>query len=213
LFAFYRRLDHLQNDVARCVENDVIDSLRPNTMQNTSNFGYLLVDVSRLFLKRFAREAARVGFTLLESKTLGYLARHEGISQARLADLCDLEPMALARILGRMEKDGWVERRSDPRDRRAKRLYLTLQGEQILAELAKIGADLREHLMAKISLRDQENLVRVLDHLYEQLSQTECSGEPERSARENEKECDQVVHVPLKRASRQTGRSVRRRSS
>lgn len=140
-------------------------------MDNPRNFGYLLVDVSRLYLRRFAQRAAVLGVTLAQGKTLGYLKRNEGIAQARLAELCDIEPMALVRILDRMEADGWIERRADPRDRRAKCLYLRPAAHPVLAELAKIGARLREEAIGGAPARDGTVFMRVLEHLYEKLSE------------------------------------------
>src|SRR5450631_4346794 len=89
-------------------------------MDEQSNFGYLLVDTSRLYLRRFTRRAAALGVNLAQSKALGYLSRNQGITQVRLAELTDIEPMTLGRILDRMERDGWIERRSCPSDRRAR---------------------------------------------------------------------------------------------
>src|SRR5450631_1229616 len=87
-------------------------------MDEQSNFGYLLVDTSRLYLRRFTRRAAALGVNLAQSKALGYLSRNQGITQVRLAELTDIEPMTLGRILDRMERDGWIERRSCPGARR-----------------------------------------------------------------------------------------------
>ena len=83
------------------------------------SFGFLLKDVSRLYVRRFEQRAAALGLTLPQCRALVYLAMHEGISQVRLAELTDIEPMTLVRILDRMEADGWLERRLDSADRRA----------------------------------------------------------------------------------------------
>ena len=142
-------------------------------MDNPRNFGYLLVDVSRLYLRRFAQRAAVLGMTLAQSKALGYLKRNEGITQARLAELCDVEPMALVRILDRMEADNWIERRADPSDRRAKRLYLRPAAHPVLAQLTKIGVRLRAEAIGGVPARDGTAFLRVLEHLYENLSEPE----------------------------------------
>jgi DNA-binding MarR family transcriptional regulator len=138
------------------------------------HFGYLLVDTSRLYLKSFARQAAGLGVTLNESKALGYVARNEGISQARLAELCDLEPMTLVRILDRMETEGWIERRADASDRRIKRLFLTPSAQSILDELLEIAAELRERAMSGLLPGDRTAFMHTLEHLYETLSADEC---------------------------------------
>jgi DNA-binding MarR family transcriptional regulator len=145
-------------------------------MQEPPNFGYLLVDVSRLYLRGFAREAGTLGFTLPESKALGYLARNQGISQAGLAELCDIEPMTLGRILDRMEADGWIERRTALRDRRVRCLYLKAPAQSILDELGQIGAALREAATTGVAASDLEGFIRVLSHMYEQLSAADAAS-------------------------------------
>ena len=74
---------------------------------------------------------------------LGYLARHEGINQAGLADLLEIKPMTLVRQLDRMEEDGWIERRPDPADRRARRLVLTEKARPILARILDLSSAVR----------------------------------------------------------------------
>src|SRR5579863_7443561 len=90
----------------------------------TDTFGFLLKDVTRLYVQRFEQRAAVHGLTLPQCRALVYLANDEGISQIQLAELTDIEPMSLVRILDRMETEGLVERRPDPADRRARCLYL-----------------------------------------------------------------------------------------
>src|SRR5258706_14767384 len=91
-------------------------------MDRLRTFGFLLKDVTRLYVQRFEQRARRFGVTLPQCKALGYLSKNEGISQIRLAELAETDPMTLVRILDRMEADGLVERRPDPSDRRAPRL-------------------------------------------------------------------------------------------
>ena len=82
-----------------------------------------------------SKERAALGLTLPQCKALVYLAEHEGISQVQLAELTDIEPMTLVRILDRMESDGWLERRNDPADRRARRLYLKPEGKALVDDI------------------------------------------------------------------------------
>src|SRR5277367_5189535 len=88
------------------------------------NFGFLVRDVSRLYVKNFERHARELELTLQQCKVLAHLSRNEGISQARLAELTETDPMTLVRTLDRMQRDGWIERRADANDRRAHCLYL-----------------------------------------------------------------------------------------
>src|ERR1044072_4205250 len=92
-------------------------------MDRFKNVGYLLKDVSRRYVARFERHAEEVSLTLMQCKVLVHLSKNEGASQVRLCELTDIEPMMMVRILDRMEADKLLERRPDPVDRRARRLY------------------------------------------------------------------------------------------
>src|ERR1017187_2579618 len=94
------------------------------TTDRLRNFGFLVRDVYRLYAKHFERYAREIELTLAQCKVLGHLSRNEGISQARLAELTDTDPMTLVRTLDRMQQDQWIKRRPDPADRRAHRRYL-----------------------------------------------------------------------------------------
>src|SRR5215472_19153878 len=101
--------------------------------------GFLLKDVTRLYTRRFEERAQALSLTLPQCKALTYLARNEGVSQKRLAELIEIDPMSLVRILDRMETDGWVERRADPQDRRARSLWLTPQASPVLERIETIS--------------------------------------------------------------------------
>ena len=121
-------------------------------MNPLRTFGFLLKDTSRLYVQRFEQRAEALGLTLAQCKVLVYLADHEGISQVQLAELTELEPMTLVRVLDRMESDGWLERRSDPADRRARRLYLKAKGKPLVDEIWHLVAlTCREAIVAVVN--------------------------------------------------------------
>ena len=110
------------------------------TTDRLRNFGFLVRDVYRLYAKHFERYAREIELTLAQCKVLGHLSRNEGISQTRLAELTDTDPMTLVRTLDRMQQDQWIERRADPEDRRAHRLYLRQAGGAAHVEDRRSGA-------------------------------------------------------------------------
>src|SRR5712672_4409207 len=92
---------------------------------NSSTLDFLLHDVARLLRKRFEQNARGSGLTRSQWQVLTYLARNEGISQSGLADLLEIEPITLGRIVDKLQTRGLIERRPDPSDRRAWLLHLT----------------------------------------------------------------------------------------
>jgi len=128
-------------------------------------FGFLLKDVNRLNVQRFEQRAATFGLTLPQCRTLIYLAEHEGISQVQLAELTDIDPMTLVRILDRMESDGWLERRSDPGDRRARRLFITANGRPLVDAIWRLVDLTRREAFAGIPKKQTELLIKLLEKI------------------------------------------------
>jgi DNA-binding MarR family transcriptional regulator len=139
-------------------------------MQQLRNFGFLLKDVSRRHVQRFEEHARRLSLTLSQCRTLVRLSENEGVSQARLAVLADVEPMTMVRTLDRMEADGLVERRADPADRRARRLYLTARGRPLVEEIWKLSDRTRAELFAGIGARERQTFMDVLERIHANAS-------------------------------------------
>jgi MarR family transcriptional regulator, transcriptional regulator for hemolysin len=137
------------------------------------NFGFLLRDVHRLYAKHFERYAREIELTLPQCKVLGHLSRNEGISQARLAELTDTDPMTLVRTLDRMQQDQWIERRPDPEDRRAHRLYLREAAKPIMARMWKLADQARQEALSALSVAEREQLLDLLECVHGALLQLE----------------------------------------
>ena len=130
---------------------------------STSEVGFLLHDCARLMRKRFEQRVGSLGFTRSQWQVLVHLAKNEGIHQAGLADILEVEPISLMRILDRLEARGLVERRQHPRDRRVWLLHLTEAAHPILAILRGLGERTRVEVLAGFSEADQEHLIRSLE--------------------------------------------------
>lgn len=114
--------------------------MRPRSPQR--EFAFLVNDVGRL-LRTFADQRARqFGMTRAQWAVLAKLEYMEGLKQAELADMLDLQPITLTRLVDRLCTNGLIERRADPADRRAKRLYLTAQARPLMNRLAELGQDM-----------------------------------------------------------------------
>jgi DNA-binding MarR family transcriptional regulator len=138
------------------------------------NFGFLFRDVYRLYAKHFERYASEIGLTLAQCKVLGHLSRNEGISQARLAELTETDPMALVRTLDRMQNDEWIERRPDPTDRRAHRLYLCEAAKPIMNRMWKLADQARQDALSALSLVEREQLLGLLERVHGTLLRLEA---------------------------------------
>ena len=125
-------------------------------------FGFLLKDVSRLLSHDFERRCAEVGLTPSQCCVLGHLQRSQGISQARLAEFTDSDPMTLGRLLARMEASALVERRADPSDGRANSLYLGPKAGPLLDEVWHLSERTGVVALAGLDAADRGQLVALL---------------------------------------------------
>lgn len=115
-------------------------------------------DVARL-LRTFAdQRAGEFGMTRAQWAVLARLERTEGLKQCELADMLDLQPITLTRLIDRLCDHGLIERRADPDDRRAKRLYLTPAARPVLDRLSRLGKDLMSTVLAGIDPAAVEQL-------------------------------------------------------
>src|SRR5450759_1473361 len=103
---------------------------------------FMIMEVARL-LKTYADQRARqYGMTRAQWAVLFRLDRSEGLKQSELAELLDLQPITLTRLLDRLSDNGLIERRADPNDRRANRLFLTPAARPLLERLTVLGEDM-----------------------------------------------------------------------
>jgi MarR family transcriptional regulator, transcriptional regulator for hemolysin len=94
-----------------------------------------LVESSRLLRNFIDHRAKSRGTTRAQWIVLFRLRQQEGLSQVDLADVLELQPISLVRLLDRLVEHGLLERRHDPKDRRANRLFLTASGKQLVDDL------------------------------------------------------------------------------
>jgi len=119
-------------------------------------------DVARL-LKTYADQRAReLGMTRAQWAVLARVERSEGLKQCELAETLDLQPITLTRLIDRLCDGGLIERRSDPEDRRAKRLYLTPAARPVLDGLTRLGKDIMATVLAGIEPAAVEELLALL---------------------------------------------------
>ena len=139
-------------------------------------FGYTVADITRLFRRVFDRRSAHLGLTRAQWRALSRIERAEGLTQKQLAEDLDLEPIAVGRVIDRLEAAGFVERRADPDDRRCWRLYLAAKSSDVMVDMKKIAALLREDVLVGVSAEDFATTMRVLGKVKETLNELDRTG-------------------------------------
>ncbi len=167
-------------------------------------------DVQRLWVRLFEQFLPQLGMTFTQCKVLVFLSRNEGATQAKLAEASDTEPMTLVRVLDRMERDGLIERRPDPADRRAHRLYLKPASSPILDEALRIGEKARSEALAGLSSEQREQMTNMLEHVRANLAALVSAGEPANAAKQEARPTDSPR---ARRISARTTTRTRRRKA
>ena len=123
---------------------------------------FQIMDVARM-LRTYADQRARqFGISRAQWGVLVRLDRSEGLKQSELAEILDLQPITLTRLLDRLAHNGLIERRADPNDRRANRLYLTPAARPLITKLTDLGQDMMETVLEGL---DDESNARLLHEL------------------------------------------------
>jgi MarR family transcriptional regulator for hemolysin len=131
-----------------------------------------LVESSRLLRNYIDHRAKTRGTTRAQWIVLFRLREQEGLSQVDLAEVLELQPISLVRLLDRLVEHGLVERRSDPRDRRANRLFLTASGRRLANDLDSLREAIATDVLQEIpaaaleaslqTLRDVKERIKIL---------------------------------------------------
>jgi DNA-binding MarR family transcriptional regulator len=151
--------------------------------------GFLLKDATRLLRRRFERELQGMPMTLAQLQVVARLSRHEGIGQVGLAALLDIEPMTLSRHVDRMEAAGLVERRQDPNDRRARRLFTTQKSRDLLAPMRALANEVFDQALTGVSPDQFAAFVATLETIISNLSAADCgAANDDADRRRSEKE-------------------------
>lgn len=136
-----------------------------------------LIESSRLLRNYIDQRAKRRGTTRAQWIVLFRLRQQEGLSQVDLAEVLELQPISLVRLLDRLVEHGLLERRSDPKDRRANRLFLTASGRQLVDELDSLRDAIATDVLQDVPAEAIETSLKSLRDIKERIK-----GAPEQPA-------------------------------
>ena len=130
---------------------------------------FLLTDVKRLLRREYLKSDLPI--TPMQARALVYVSRFEGLRQTALADILEIQPITIARLIDQLSDEGLVERRPDPTDRRAHCLYLTGQAQALLDDIGVVVEDVNRKAVAGLSADEIDQLLHLLKVMHSNLSQ------------------------------------------
>lgn len=137
--------------------------------------GLLLHDAARLLIRRFEARADGYGLSAAQWRLLFRAAREPGLPQARLAEILQIEPISVSRLLDRMEDADLIERRPAPDDRRVRLVFLSARAETMLPGVRGVAQGVYEEALAGLDAARREALIDALDRIVRNLAETDAS--------------------------------------
>ena len=138
---------------------------------DSPTLGFLLHEVARLLRKRFEKNARGSGLTRSQWQVLAYLAQNEGINQRGLAELLEIEPITLGRIVDKLEALRLIKRYPHPTDRRRWLLHLMPAAGSRLEQAGEYGDVTRREALAGVSEADRQRRLKTLEAMKANLTE------------------------------------------
>ncbi|WP_274626599.1 MarR family winged helix-turn-helix transcriptional regulator [Arvimicrobium flavum] len=153
----------------------------------TDRLGFLLHDAARLMRRRFEKRASSFGLSSAQWRLLVRVFKDEGVTQARLAELLEIEPISVSRLVDRMVEGGWIERRFDEKDRRVRQIFLTDRSRPIFGDMRAVAMDVFELALGGLSAEERHITINGLKTICANLTdcETNVSSEERPAARSN----------------------------
>mgnify|MGYP002713162667 CR=1 FL=1 len=100
-----------------------------------------------------------------------HISRNSGIRQVDLAELLEIKPITLARLIDQLADVGLVERCVDPSDRRAYQIFLTAAAPPHLEAIKQVGKNIQDDALRDVDAQQIATLILTLNKMRDNLSQ------------------------------------------
>ena len=124
--------------------------------------GFLIHDASRMRRHAFDHLMKPMGITRSQWWIIAHLSRRDGMVQTELASLLDIGKVTLGSLVDRLSQGGWVERRQDPDDRRARQVFLTARSHELLQKMRSVERMLNRGVLRGLSHDERDQLAALL---------------------------------------------------
>jgi MarR family transcriptional regulator for hemolysin len=147
--------------------------------------GFLIHDAARLLRRRFEKRGSQHGLSAAQWRLLFRVVKEEGVPQARIAELLEIEPISVSRLIDRMEEGGWIERRQDLKDRRIKSIFSTEKSREAYGEIKSHAGEVYEEALSGVPAEARAALIAALGAIIENLSDGDAATTNQQSPSES----------------------------
>jgi MarR family transcriptional regulator for hemolysin len=141
-----------------------------------SSVGFWICQASQTFQRAMSEELAPQGVTFRQAQVLGCLALEGRLSQTDLADRLRIEPPTLVGILDRMERDGWIRRGGDTRDRRKKLIEVLPASKPVWTKIVAVAKRIRSRATQGLTVAELAQLKKLLSRVQANLEAPLAQG-------------------------------------
>jgi MarR family transcriptional regulator for hemolysin len=135
----------------------------------TDDVEYLICHAAMLWRRLVAIKIKSLGVSITEKRILFCIARNPGLTQVQIAKLLDLEPQNLMRSLDKMEKQNWIEKQADPKDRRVKCLRTTPHAKKIISKINAVADEVKLQVLGEMNPKKIQGAVNHITEIRENL--------------------------------------------
>lgn len=139
----------------------------------TQTTGYLIHEVSRLINRAYDKRMSELGLTRAQWWVLAKLHVHNGVTQSELAIELGFTKAAVGLLLDRLESKGWLKRKVQPSDRRARCVYRTAKAASLIERMQNIAIDMNRDIEAGLSKSERSALHAALAKVRANLAKIE----------------------------------------
>jgi DNA-binding MarR family transcriptional regulator len=139
--------------------------------EHENSLGFLIADTARLLRRAFQKKLHNSDLTHAQARALIYVSRNEGVRQVELADLIEVQPITLARLIDQLAEQGLVERRADPSDRRAYLIYLTGAAKPHIEAIKQVGIEIKQIALQGMDESQAQQFMQTLSLIRSQLNE------------------------------------------
>jgi len=143
----------------------MVMKINASTRNPSLIIGFLVSDTSRMLRRLFNERVTHLGLTQAQWRALAHLSRNEGLNQVTLADILDVQPITVARLIDKLVAIDLVERRPDPNDRRAQRLFLTTNATGVLNQIWEVADEIYSEVLKDLTTQERDTLIDLLTRI------------------------------------------------
>lgn len=133
------------------------------------DFSFLIGETARRWRQRLDQRLRPMGLSQAKWRALLHLSLANGISQRELSEKLSIEGPTLVRLLDRLSRDGYIERRDTARDRRCKQVHLTRKSHRTIQKIQEAVTELRLELLSGLSEKELRSGAALLRKIRDRL--------------------------------------------